>query len=928
MKYMLLSGLFLFLFFIPELKAQSQKGELKGLLLDETSKGALPYATVAVYTAADTVMVTYRMSDEKGSFRVPGLPLDNQLRVVITMMGFKVYRKEFRLSPDQASLDLGVINMEQSANLLNEVLIVAETPPVLVRNDTLEFNASSFKTLPTALVEDLLRKLPGVSVDQQGNIMVYGKSVQKILVDGKEFFGSDPKIATRNLPANVIDKVQVMNDPEALRRDPDMPYMEIPQVINLTFKKGIKKGLFGKVYGGAGTKERYEVGGIVNMFRDTSQVSIIGFSNNLNRAGFDFADIRRIGGFARSGFNSIGMTSEGGVRVNGISFGGMGQGIQQSSGGGANFNTVTKGGTKVNLQYFFGDSREDLNQVVNSEQFLKSDTLNSRRNRRQISRNESHRIGGKIEWKLGPLTTLSINPSVQFSYQNANQNAYTNTFRHNGNRLNESTNEENISGEGMGFGNILSFERSFEKKGRRLTLFSRMNQYALLQDQINEAENIFYQPDPSTTLLNQLRNTDQNDFEVYNTLSYTEPLNKDVSANFTLNSEYFNNDNVLVTYLADSETGAYDTVVPGLSNGLDRSGWRNYLTSGLRWKIKDVTLQPGLRFTALNINNRFQIIPDIKQNYYYVFPNLNINWKQFYLSYNVNLQEPSAAHLQPVVDNTNPLFISYGNPSLKPTVANTLSMNYRKFDNKKSITYNANVYGTVRNNFITRARTIDENGVQTSRPVNTDGNWMLNGSGGLMKDFKYDKNKFSIGGNMLVSYDRSLLLLNGSRSFSQSWNFRPRMEARMNLDDKLELSQSFDVSHRRSTYENNAFNNLSVSTRTSKSEIVVRMPKRIVWEATFDYWYNSNVAPGLQNSYGRLNAGVTFLFMKDDRAQLKLSVYDLLDQNISANRFIRENLIEDYQTEMLTRHGMLTFIYNIRNFGGKVGGRQNSLFRF
>ncbi|WP_040574053.1 carboxypeptidase regulatory-like domain-containing protein [Pontibacter sp. BAB1700] len=207
MKYVLLSGLFLFSFFIPELKAQSQKGELKGLLLDEATKGALPYATVAVYTAADTVMVTYRMSDEKGSFRVPGLPLDQQLRVVITMMGFKVYRKEFKLTPDQASLDLGVINMEQSSNLLNEVLIVAETPPVLVRNDTLEFNASSFKTLPTALVEDLLRKLPGVTVDQQGNIMVYGKSVQKILVDGKEFFGSDPKIATRNLPANVIDKV-------------------------------------------------------------------------------------------------------------------------------------------------------------------------------------------------------------------------------------------------------------------------------------------------------------------------------------------------------------------------------------------------------------------------------------------------------------------------------------------------------------------------------------------------------------------------------------------------------------------------------------------------------------------------------------------------------------------------------------------------
>ncbi|WP_439882790.1 outer membrane beta-barrel protein [Pontibacter sp. MBLB2868] len=197
-----------------------------------------------------------------------------------------------------------------------------------------------------------------------------------------------------------------------------------------------------------------------------------------------------------------------------------------------------------------------------------------------------------------------------------------------------------------------------------------------------------------------------------------------------------------------------------------------------------------------------------------------------------------------------------------------------------------------------------------------------------MKDFKYDKNKFSIGGTVRVSYGRSLVLLNSTQSYSQTWGFYPEVEGRVNLDDKLEISQSFTLNHRRSTYENNAFDELRINTCTSKSEIVVRLPKKLVWEATFDYWYNSNTAPGLQKSYVRLNAGLTFLFMKNDRAQLKLSVYDLLDQNITASRYIRENLIEDYQTVALTRYGMLTFTYNIRNFGGKVGGRQNPLFWF
>ncbi|GAB3201945.1 TonB-dependent receptor [Pontibacter aydingkolensis] len=897
--------------------------------MDETSKEALPYATVAVYTAADTVMVTFRMSDEKGGFRVPGLPLGQELRAVITMMSFKVYRKEFVLSQEKPSLDLGVINMEQSSNLLSEVLIVAETPPVLVRNDTLEFNAASFKTLPTSLVEDLLRKLPGVTVDQQGNIMVNGRSVQKILVDGKEFFGSDPKVASRNLPADVIDKVQVMNDAEALRRDPDMPEMDIPQVINLTFKKGIKKGMFGKLHGGAGTDARYEVGGIFNMFRDTTQISVLGYSNNLNRPGFEMADVRRIGGFDRSGFNSMSIRYGGGYAINGVSFGGMGQGIQQSSGGGANFNTVTKKRMKLNLQYFLGDANEDLRQVVNAQQFLRSDTLITRRDRDQNSRSQTHRVGGRMEWKLDSLTNLSIAPGLNFSYRLSNQNSFVSTYRNLSGLVNESINEEVVDSEEVSFSNTLSFERFFRKKGRLLTLYSRMGRVSTLQDQFNEAENTFYRPDPMITYLDQLRQTDQEDFQINNTFAYNEPMSKNLSAVFRLNVEYFRDENVLVTYTPDPESGEYEHLVPGLSNGLDRKGWRNYLTSGLKWKVKDVTLQPGIRFTSLHINNSFETMPAIEQRYFYAFPSLSVNWKQLHFNYNVDLREPNATDLQPVLDNTDPLFIQYGNPELQPTVSNSFSFNYRKYDTKRSLNYTAYLSGSLTNDAIIRERTVEQNGLQTSRPVNVDGNWGLSGSARVMKDYKYDnKKKFTIGANMRVTYGTGLVLLNNARSNSHSWRFYPEVEARANLDDKFELSQSFTLSHQRSTYENNAFDNLRFNTRAARSEIVVRLPKKLVWEATFDYWYNSNAAPGLQNSYGRLNAGITYLFMKNDRAQLKLSVYDLLDQNITASRSIRENLIQDFQTAALTRYGLLTFTYNIRNFGGKVGGRQNPLFWF
>ncbi len=921
--------LLLLLSIYPSLSsAQSRNGELTGKLQDNASKEALSYATVAVYTAADTAMVTFRMSDEEGIFKVPGLPVSQDLRVIVTMMGYGVYRQEFRLTPQKPELDLGVVGMEQTSRQLKEVVILAETPPVLVRNDTLEFNAASFKTLPTSLVEDLLKKLPGVSVDAAGNITVNGRAVQKILVDGKEFFGSDPKIATRNLPADVIEKVQVMDDQDALRRDPDMPKMDIPQVINLTFKKGIKKGMFGKLYAGGGTDERYEGGGILNFFRDTTQLSVLGYSNNLNRPGFGLEDISRIGGFDRSGFNSMMVRRDGGFALNGISFGATGEGIQQSSGGGANFNTVTRSGLKLNLQYFFGGINADVNQLVNSEQFLQTDTLNTRRDRNQHRSNLSHRLGGKVEWKPDTLTDLSISPSVTLSNGSSSQLAYINTLRNVSELLNESTNEELVDEQSLGFSNTLSFQRLFRKKGRRFSLFSTLDNSSAGHDQYNEAENIFYQPTRTVTFLDQLRDTDNDAFNMYNTLYFTEPVSKDLSAFARLNVQYFRDDNVLRTYMANVETGLYDVPVAGLSNGLDRRGWRNLLTTGVNWKIKEVRISPGIQFTSLAIRNGFQKSPDINQSYFYVFPSLRIEWKQFEFNYNADMREPNATDLQPVLDNTNPLFIRYGNPRLRPAVSNNAGLSFRKYDTGKSVNYDASVFGSYSNNDITQARTVDENGVQEIRPVNTDGNWRLSGRGRVMKDYKCnDKNQFSVGADLFFSYTRSLILLNSIRSYGRFWSLNPELEARLNLDDKLELNQEFSLSYQRSAYESNTFDNLRFHTRTSRSEIVVRLPEKVVWEATFDYWYNSNAVPGLQKSFGRLSAGVTYLFLKNDRAQLKLSVYDLLNQNISAYRVMRENLIEDYQVEALNRYYMLTFTYNIRNFGGKVGGRE-TLFRF
>jgi len=263
------------------------QGTLKGRIIDSTSQQPLGLATITVFKAADTAIITYRLSDPEGNFKVPGIPFDLNCRVVISFSGYGIFRKEFTIPAGEATTDIGTVYMFPDAKSLDEVLVIAERPPVVVKKDTIEFNASAFKTLPNALVEDLLKKLPGVQVDRDGNIAVNGKPVNRILVDGKVFFGDDPKMATRNLPANVIDKVQVTDDKDELLRNGDDNINNVGKVVNITLKKGVKKGWFGKLYGGLGTDELYEAGGIANIYRDTLQISVLGYMNNMNKAGFN-----------------------------------------------------------------------------------------------------------------------------------------------------------------------------------------------------------------------------------------------------------------------------------------------------------------------------------------------------------------------------------------------------------------------------------------------------------------------------------------------------------------------------------------------------------------------------------------------------------------------------------------------------------------
>lgn len=916
--------LMMLILWVFSLQSFAQKpGTVAGTVTDSTGKIPLEYATVSVFNGNDSVLVSYKLTDVKGAFKIAGLKSGQPYRLLVNAWQYEVYRKNFTVNAVSPDVNLGQIKLAKKVNMLGEVVVNAERPPILVRKDTIEFNAEAFKTLPSAVVEDLLKKLPGVTVGDNG-ILVNGKQVSRILVDGKEFFNGDQTVATKNLPANIIDKVQVSNDREAMRRDPDLTEGNIPQVINLKLKKAIKQGIFGKLYGGGGLQTRYEGGGIVNVFRDTTQVSLLGYSNNINRAGFSLGDINRIGGFNRSGANSMMIMSNGsstGVAINGISFGGTGQGIQQSSGAGANFNTLFKNKMKLNLQYFFGQINSNLNQLTNRNQILGDSSLITNGTLLNQNRQFNHRLGGKFEWKPDTQNTLIIMPSVLFSGTRGTSTDDKLNLNQFNTPLNTSTNNQRQTKDGTQYNVDMDYSRDFKKRGRTLNLGMNAAKSNNTNDNFNYALNNFFQTQTST-VLDQLRNTQLNNFNLSANANYNEPLGEKLSlrARFALN--YLDNENALFTFFRNPGDADYTVAVPQFTETVMQSGWRNNYTLALQWKpTKDLTIRPGAVFNTIHLQNRFIRYAGFNQDFNFFAPSFNLNYKSLNLDYTPSFREPDVSYIQPVANNTDPLFIQQGNPNLLPAKSHRINLNLYKYDPKSNANYNIYLGGTIQNNAVINARTVDANAVQTNTPVNASGIWSFYNGSNIGKDFKKASRQINLSAGYYVNYERTVIILNNISSRLNNLSFFPRGGVRLNFNDKFELSQNYSLGINTSKYADAYFTDRNFITHNSVSEIVVRYPKKVVFETQYLMTFNNQVA-GFNSDIKLWNAAVTFLFLKNDRLQMKVSVNDILKSNVSRYRRIDQNFIIDTQTNALGRYGMATLTYNIQNFGGKVGGRE------
>lgn len=917
------------------------QGTIKGKLIDSTAKTPLSLATVTIFKAADTAIVTYRLSNSDGDFKIPNIPFNINCRLVVSFNGYAGYRKEFIVKADAAIVDLGAITMVRSSKTMDELVIYAERPPVVIKKDTIEFNASAFKTLPNALVEDLLKKLPGVQVDKEGNIVVNGKPVNRILVDGKTFFGDDPKMATRNLPANVIDKIQVTDDKEEMMRNGDDNLNNVGKVVNITLKKGVKKGWFGKLYAGGGTQGVFEAGGIANVYRDTLQVSILGYMNNLNKPGFSYGELMQAGGLQRSRENSassntnIWRNSNGsGVSVNGVNFGGMQNygGVATSKGYGINLNHTPNTKRSFFLQYFRGNIGIDRTNITNTDQYISDTVVNNHTVLGGDVVTNAHNIGIGARFKPDSVTNILINANYTIGLQDEQ-------------RISDVQSNNNKLGS-LSAGNIFQYNPASTyyyrhnvsitrlskiKKGRRFNFNQDLDINNRFNDYSTEYNLRFFYPTVYDSMLSQLRVERIPKTDVVTSLLYSEPLSKKFTLRLGGRHEYSQLYNTVNTFNKGAGSDKYDVLNTALSSRFNRKGNRFLFTTGLEFKWKDLTLTPTARLLLQSFENTLASLPSpINQKKNNLLPALGIVYKKLNVNYNKDIQMPGYSYLIPVSDNTNPYFISKGNPDLLPMERHNFSVNYNLNNPKTNL--NAFVYasGTLTNNDVVQSIIVDDRGVQTTMPVNANGskNFYLNFN--ISKQYKNNP-AFTFSWNTGASsgFNQSLLLYNNSNNRQQTFNLNNWLGFNLNFNDKIEWNSSVSLGYNFTRYSTAVFKAINNRFTWWDNELIVRFPKHFIWETQFNIDYNSNL-PAANKKIMRWNAALNYTMLKSEALVFRLSVFDILKTNINFRSNVNGNTFYSTQTNTLPQYFMLTATYNVRPYGAtkkKVGGR-DGLFLF
>lgn len=902
-------------FFALGLSAQSTFS-ISGKIKDDAGE-AIVGGSVMLLHAADSILQSYSLTNAEGKYSFKNVPAGNYVLKAL----FNKHQPKMQLvslEGEGKEMDLGTLTLTPIASQIEEVEITDERIPIRIKGDSIEYDAKAFSTQPNDNVEELIKKLPGMEVDGEGNIKAQGETVTKILVDGKEFFGDDPKVASKNLPAEAIDKVQVFDKKSDVAEYTGMDDGVRTRTINLALKEDYKTGYFGNVMAGYGTKDRYETKANLNRFGKKSQLSVLGQLNNTNQQGFSFQDYMSFVGGVRNLMNSSGGSANDlGINLSSDPT----NGYFTTGAGGLNANFDISPKTQITTSYFYNYLQKDIFRDAWKQTILESGSYLTEESGNQQDKNANHRGSLYIKQDLDSLTRISLRSTISFNSTISEVFNTTTSTIPSGNS-NTSVQDYYSNGDLVNSNSTLNLLHRYKKKGRSSTLVGTFQLNPQSKEGLLSSYNSYYSNSALLRMdtISQDQIQDQGAMTYGARLGHTEPIGNRHAFEGYL--DYEANNNTLDKNFFDLDANG-ENPVENLALSNNYSSVFAYQKAGLNWKYytKQLTLTTGAAIQNSTLDGEvFSTGAIIQKQFLNILPNVSLryrpkNSKTLRIDYRPRINAPTITQLQPVPDNSNPLNIILGNPDLRAEYAHNLRLNYNVFDQFSFSNFFIGINGTYTQNKISQRTTVDSLLRQTTQPVNVANDLNIRTFASFGTPIRKLGIKTSIDYNSTIS--RSIVFINASENyvnrFTNGGRFKVENKKKTNYDAQIGLS----LSHTLTLYQESSQADQSYLNSTAFAEVSAFLPKGFIVMTGFDYSVYSGAGFTGNQTVPLWRAYVSKKVFKNQRGLIKIAAFDLLNRNVGITRNAQINYLQEEQINTLSRYFLGSFTYSIVSVGNK-----------
>ncbi|SCY43862.1 CarboxypepD_reg-like domain-containing protein [Nonlabens sp. Hel1_33_55] len=899
----------------------AQQFEITGTIADSLSKQKLLSATVFLESVEDSTLITYSITDIDGKFNLTGNTNYELLNFYTSFQGYQEVSKVIDLTKGR-QIDMGTLLLSNDIEALGDVIVTARKAPITLKQDTLEFNAKSFNTRADATLEDVIKELPGVELDKDGNITINGKSVTKILVNGKEFFGDDPQVALKNLPKEIIDKIQVTESKTEEQRQSGDAGDDNASEINITIDEDKNKGWFSRLTAGAGTDDRYSMSGIVNYFKEDLRISVLGSSNNINSPGFSFDEVYDAIG------NSVYSGGQGGL--SGLYYNNN-DGITSSRSAGFNVSNEFGEVIEADANYFYGKSDNRSARETIRTTFLPDRTFTTNSSNESNRVADNHRFGGRVEVKPDTLTSITFSPGVTISTNSDVSNRFSTSLDENGNVINDLNSNSSTTSDSRNLEGDIYASRRLKKKGSFVSFFVYVNDDQNdSQDLFRSERNTFTGDTPTTEIQNQIIDQKTRNSRFNLSPRYRQALDSNWRASVEYNYQYRNQNSERSVFDVDPNSGNR-SFNQALSNDFNVISVQQRPEVGVQYEKNELRLEfnTGYIFQTLESEDVLQRV-SFDKSFGNIFLQANIRQKlgkfgRVYLNYNNSVNVPSVRQLQPVVNRTNPLNLIVGNPDLDATVRHSIRFNLSNYNWEIGEGFYMGGNYDINNNDVTAITTTDQDLIRTTTYVNVDGNRNGYLYGSFSKNWKKDKRQ--IGGDLSInaSYNRNNSFTNGQRFTSEILGITPRVSFEYSIRDIFEIDLDYNLSLNTASYDIGSIQDQEFTNHNFNIDLLTFWPKNVTLGLRGEYNRYGNVSDQFDNDSFVVIGSLGYKFAKD-RAIVKLKAYDIFDQVIATRRVATQDYIQDTSSLVLERYFMLSFTYKFSKFGGSDPNEKNNGF--